>query len=453
MMIDRATRPLLAIGGLFSGLYAIQLLIDIARPHRRPEEPLVSLLGTMWPTAPKVAFWLAIVGWLVAAGIAIWSRMRGGTPVLRLMIAAALLLPFTVYPVWTLFGHPAALIACLPTTGLALLAVYRLQRLRRVPLWLFLTVFGWGALIATGFGGSMNIWTMQYGAAYFGGGMDLLRTMHNVYTMVFVSAGLFEELGKGTGVLLVYLLFRRYFDGVVSGVVLGAAVGLGFNLTESVEYITAFNGVSAEFQFWIRQSVGVMAAHTAFSAVLGAAFGVARQLDDVRLRRIAIGCGYVGSACAHFASNALLRWWGHAEPHGWKAHPSWDVMLVQPLVLAVLQGPFVVLYMMLLRVGRRCDGTAIAIALRAEAASGFGAVTEPEIPVLLTPAKRLWLRVTMLRRYGWAGYTAVGQLQTAQFDLAARLAYGPGDGPPESALRAGVFARRQRLATVVEVPA
>jgi RsiW-degrading membrane proteinase PrsW (M82 family) len=451
MTIDRGSRPLLAVAGLFSGLYATQMLIDITRPRRDPREPLIGILGP-YPASVKVTFWLLVTGWLVAIGILVCWRVRGGPPILRLVMAAALLLPFTASPVSLLYGHPVALLACLPTTGLALLGVYRLQRLRRVPLRPLFAVFCWGALFATGFGAAMNIWTLDYGTAYFGGGTDPLqplRTMHNAYTATFASAGLFEELGKGTGILLAYLLFRRYFDGVVAGVVLGAAAGLGFNLVESVEYITAANGASAGFQFWGRQSVGIMAAHTAFSAVLGAAFGVARRLDDPRLRRIAIGCGYLGSAGTHFANDALLRWWGHAEPRGWSAHPTLDMLLVTPLVLAVLQGPFVVLYLLLLRLGLRRDGHALAHVMRVEADTGAGALTEPEIPVLLTPATRLWLHVTMFRRYGWAGYRAMSRLHTAQYDLAARLAHGPDDGPAESTLRGAVLARRQRLAAVV----
>jgi hypothetical protein len=56
----------------------------------------------------------------------------------------------------------------------------------------------------------------------------------------------------------------------------------------------------------------------------------------------------------------------------------------------------------------------------------------------------------MLRRYGWAGYRAVSRLHTALYDLAARRAHGPDDGPAEDTLRATVLARRQRLAAVVE---
>lgn len=239
MTRDRASRVLLAVGGLLSGLYAVQLLVDMLRPRADRDDPLVGLLGSLWPTVPKVVFWLVVTGWAVGAGIAVWWRVRGGTPTLRLVAAAALLLPFTAYPASVLFGHPVAVLACAPTTGLALLGIYRLQRLRRVPVGLFLGVFAWGAFIGSGFGASMNIWTMQYGSGYFAGDMNLLRSMHNVYTATFVSAGLSEELGKGTGVLLAYLLFRRYFDGVVSGVVLGAAAGLGFNLAESREYSPA----------------------------------------------------------------------------------------------------------------------------------------------------------------------------------------------------------------------
>jgi RsiW-degrading membrane proteinase PrsW (M82 family) len=68
---------------------------------------------------------------------------------------------------------------------------------------------------------------------------------------------------------------------VVSGVVLGAVVGLGFNLTESVGHTAAAHGGVAFFQPFTRQSAGLMAAHAAFTAVIVAGSGVARLIPDL----------------------------------------------------------------------------------------------------------------------------------------------------------------------------
>jgi hypothetical protein len=292
-----------------------------------------------------------------------------------------------------------------------------MQRYRRMPVPLLPGVFTWGGLIGAGFGGANNIWVMDYSIGYLPVSMNLLKTMHAAYSWTFLSAGTTEELGKGAGVAVAYLLFRRHFDNVVSGIVLGAAAGLGFNFCESVEYMSNAGGLNAGYQYFARQSVGLMAAHTAFSAAVGAGFGIARQLGDARRRRIAVACGYAAAAAGHFANDATLRWFGE---HPWAKHPGqWlQVGLITPGQLLVLQGPLVLLYVWLLRSGLRDQRAALGVELTAEARSGHGAVTPREVPALLNPARRLRLRVDALRRGGGLeGYRALGRLYAAQLDL------------------------------------
>jgi len=104
---------------------------------------------------------------------------------------------------------------------------------------------------------------------------------------------------------------RRHVDSVVAGVVLGAVVGLGFNLTESVEYMGDLNG-AAGFNYWMRQSVGLFGSHVAFSAVAGAgscrpaARDAPRTSDRDRLRSARRLRRTPGS-------NVLLSWFGRVH--------------------------------------------------------------------------------------------------------------------------------------------
>jgi hypothetical protein len=172
---------------------------------------------------------------------------------------------------------------------------------------------------------------------------------------------------------------------------------------------------------------------------------------------VAIACGFVGAAGAHFANDTLLAW--YTEVHGgwFKVSQAVDVLVMQPLTLVVLQGPFVVLYLLLLRRGLRGQGAGLAAGLRGEVATGLGAVTDAEVPVLLDPGRRLWLGITTLRRYGWAAYRALGRLQAAQFELGmlrwhrARGEAGEA-APDEEALRVLVGRRRAELAAVLARP-
>ncbi|WP_307680264.1 PrsW family intramembrane metalloprotease [Streptomyces sp. V4I2] len=423
-------RCVLVIAGLMSAAYGVEMLIDLARPRIDDSDPAIGLFSPLVPTLPRAVLWSVVAGWAVVllAGVTLAvQRVAVKDPGLRqartrgaqLVVLAALLLPFTLFPAWTMVDNVSALLVCVPSTGFALWAVHRMQRYRRMPAWLLLATFAWGVFVACGFGSSMNIWYMDYAPYYFGDAGNVLEIRHQVMTGAFFNAGVFEELGKGAGVAIVCVLFRRHVDGVVSGTVLGAAAGLGFNFAESVEYMGAATA-SPEFQYWMRQSVGLMAAHTAFAAIFGAGLGLARQLDDARSRRIAVVCGFVAASGTHAASNVMFRWVGQVT-QGLPLDPDIDTLLLQPLVLIVFQGPVVALYVMMLRRGIREQAAGLAQALAAEAQSGNGAITDTEAPVLLSPVRRLWLRITVLRRYGFTAYRKLTALHAAQLDLATHL--------------------------------
>jgi RsiW-degrading membrane proteinase PrsW (M82 family) len=74
-----------------------------------------------------------------------------------------------------------------------------------------------------------------------------------IYTLLSLNAGVFSEAGKAAGVAILYLLFRRHFDGVVCAAA-GAAVGLGFNLTETVGYMTAIDPSQAATLWFAKAS-------------------------------------------------------------------------------------------------------------------------------------------------------------------------------------------------------
>lgn len=456
-----------------SAWYGVEMLVDLAAPRIADTDPVIGLFSKAIPGFVRVQFWLVIAGWVLA--LAAWllypallralagpsTDTRRG-PLAVLVTAGLLLAPYLVLSLHELFRNVGILLACLVSTAFGLWATQRMQRYRRMPLWLLLGAFGWGALLATGFGGSANIWYLDYAPRYAQSAIEagiragdlttMARVMHNINVGLALNAGVFEELGKGAGIAIAYLVLRRYLDGVVSGVVLGAAIGLGFNLTESVEYTAAAHAGVAYFQYFMRQSVGLMAAHAAFTAVVGAGFGVARQLADRRLRVVAIACGFVAGAGAHFASDAIFPWFGRAEHQWFHVTPALDTVVLPVLILLVIQGPVIVMYLLLMRGGGRSQAAGLATELRAEAHLGFGTVTDAEVPVLLSPGRRFWLRITMLRRYGWAGYRAMDRLQQAQLALAtqrwhrARGEVAP-DAPEDDALRLQILRLRRDAGT------
>jgi len=371
-----------------------------------------------------------------------------------------LLLPFVEVPLTTLVLHPAAVAVCVPTTALGLWGIHRMQRYRRLPAWLLLAVFGWGVLIAAGFAYLLNNWYTDYAPAHLANTINpadpgaIAQLSHDFKLGLFAHAAIIEELGKVAGVAAAVLLFRKHIDGVVSGVVLGAAVGLGFNLSETLDYMS---GPGSAYQYFARQGLTLLAGHTAFAALAGAGIGVARQLAEPRLRRIAISGGLIGAIGGHFANNVLLAWY-NSDGRSW-LHPSptVDALALQPLMLIILQGPVVAMYLILLRQGLRSQAGGLGDQLRAEAATGLGAVTQAEVPILLTPTRRLWLKIALLRGHGPGAWQAAARLHAAQFDLAAhrwhRARWETAEPPErEPLLRERVLRRKQHLVQLITTP-
>ncbi|MFD0621660.1 PrsW family glutamic-type intramembrane protease [Streptomyces sanglieri] len=416
------------------------------------------------PTPFQVTRVLLLVGWGVAALLGLGLLLTGRSATLagpggpgvhprsvralracQFGILGALLLPFTVMPLATMGANPLQLLLCLPPTLAALFLVHRVQLYRRMPGWLLLTGFGWGALVGGGFGIVMITWFQRSLPGYF-----LSRywerprdSVRELYVLFPLDAALVTELGKAAGVAVLFLIFRRHIDGVISGVVLGAAVGLGFNLTETVHYLGFVNPEHHFTQFWDRQVVGLMAAHVAFTALAGAGIGAARWLPTRRDRWLVVGGGFLGAVGAHFLTDVMLILLDNRRAD-WYANETLGLLVGIPVMTLISSGVFVALYVLILRHGLKAQAAGLGEALRAEAVAGHGAVTEPEIGLLLSPRRRLLLEVRVWRRDGTAGLRHLQRFQQAQLDLAVQRWHRRRPGadsiiPPEERLRSRVL--------------
>lgn len=413
------SRAILLMALLLSACYAVAVLLEFLKPGNGG-----TTAGIFYPGVPVenfIPFWGAIGSWPVALALFLLRR--------ELIAAAVLVLPFVIDPLIDLVRFFPLTLACLPTTVMAVLAIGRTQRFRRLPGGVVPAAFVGGLLVATGFGGSMNALNIDYAPAFLVWSkvqgmlqhpdLDRLRDgsfQHEVVTakqltgtLLAVDAGVFEELGKGLVIGAIYLVTRRRWNGVASGIVVGATVGLGFNLLESVEYMTA----DGSFQFWIRQVVGLFGAHTAFSALVGAGFGIAGSLADPRGRRLVIGLGFGMAMCGHFANDSVL---GVVGPR-LQGDPTLSALVFQPLAVIVLQFPFALMYALLLRRGLRDQSQAMAAGLAAAVADGSGAVLDEEVPILLDPRRRFGLRLATFGRRGFPAYRWLAELHDRQLDL------------------------------------
>ena len=304
--------------------------------------------------------------------------------------------------------------ACVPTTAVGLLVLRRLDRNEKEPWRLVLVATAWGAIVST----SLAFWGETVWDALFtanllpGPGADASTAY---------SAGIFEEVAKGVAVLLLYLVMRDEFDDVVDGIVYGAAVGFGFNFMESVGYMTHLyalfapegTGTANAIGMWYwRQVIGLFFGHAAYTALIGAGIGVARQLPRVGQRVMVIACGFLAAIAAHFAWDA----WQAVSLAG--IRNTLTLILLAHARYLFMVGPFVAILLLLLAMGLQLEGVALRRHLREEAESGRGAVRPAEVEVLMSPRRRFHARMTALATGGFGGYLQVSRLQTAQLHLA-----------------------------------
>jgi RsiW-degrading membrane proteinase PrsW (M82 family) len=471
---DRA----LLLARLAVGVYLLELLLNLARPRLQPNEPTLTILAPRPPISGSVGRLLSLpraVFWTVLAGIAIGlviqvvaaARYRGGRrpPAVTWATLAALLGPFALIPLVVLGNYPAVALACVPATAFVLWLLHHAQRFARMRAAVLLAAFGWGALIASGFTRACS--GLAFGAinayATKGVGADLpglLRAQYRVVDLLVLHLSMVGGLAEAAGVLILLALFRHRVTDVVTGLMLGAAIGLGFAFSESILFIKLFgslaelNGATPGFEYWIRQSVGLLAGQVTFGAVLGAGLGVAAQLPRGR-QRFWVGAAGVLAAIGGTAGNEVLAAWLSRGVHEHvRQGGAFDTLVVSPGLWLLVPAPFLVLAVVLLRSGRRVRGQAAQAAVWAEAGAGAGTVTAQEAPFLADPELRLWSLAGTWRRYGRGTALALNRLQNAQLDLAGwrwqRQRAGqpaePGQDGEGDELRAKVLRLKEQLA-------
>ena len=400
-------------------------------------------------------FGLPAIGFVVAATFFALRALRDHEPTIRVrditraavLFAVGTFLWLAVLDVYTFTQEAgpgvaaACAVACVPTTAFGLWVIRRFDRNEKEPWRLVLVAALWGAIVSTSLVvWAEGLWDLAFTARLVPG--------HAAETSAAYSAGIFEELAKGTAVLLLYLVMRDEFDDVVDGIIYGAAVGLGFNFMESIAYMThqyailapvGLGPVGAIGQWYFRQVVGLFLGHATFTALIGAGIGIARQMPGLGQRLLAAACGFLAAIAGHFAWDA------------WQAYvlvgaSSLQLLLANARYVIVI-GPFAAVVLLLLVMGQRVEGSALLRQLSAEASTGLGAVLADEVPVLMSPWQRFAARLAALGRGGPGAYVRLARLQTAQLHLAMERWHRERheiDRPPaaEEALRRQVLVLR-----------
>jgi RsiW-degrading membrane proteinase PrsW (M82 family) len=187
-------------------------------------------------------------------------------------------------------------------SAVLLLLIWLSDRYEREPVHVVLLATLWGALPSIFFS---CVFESVLGApvSFLAG-----RTAAKVVGAVLLAPPI-EEVAKAVALLLVLLFFKKEFDGVMDGLVYGAAVGIGFSFVEDFAYFVGGlidSGVGGGGAMFALRNFGFILNHSLFTALTGIGFGLARVHFKNALARF--GWPAVGLCCAiafHMTHNLL----------------------------------------------------------------------------------------------------------------------------------------------------
>lgn len=184
----------------------------------------------------------------------------------------------------------------------AVLAIDRWEPEPRIAMW-FAAL--WGGVAAVLLTLALNSFVLEPIVVRFLQSQEQLEFYQTV-----IQAPVTEELWKGIPVVIMFLFFRKTFDGPVDGVVFAALSAAGFAFTENILYFGTSLAESGDgsFIFFLR---GIMSplTHAIFTAVgIGLALGLAARLRSRWWILLAFPAGWLVSALLHALWNSA-SWW------------------------------------------------------------------------------------------------------------------------------------------------
>lgn len=293
--------------------------------------------------------------------------------------------------------------------GPVVVVVLLLDLYEREPTSLLVAALLWGGVAATTLSGIANGgWGLVVADI---GGPAFAAKWTAALTAPFV-----EEILKGLGVVLIYLIARSEVDDVLDGFVYGALVGLGFAVVEDVFYFMAVFGgrPGGVLQgFLLRVLASGLYSHVLYTGLVGMAVGVmvSRRDDTPMRRRLWIASGLTAIAVlGHFLWNSPLLDLFPTSP--WSRA---DLVLI-PLAAAVKGAPLLAFVVIAVRLARRRERRWLHGVFAAEV--GGAGITAGELADLEDARHRRRARADMRARAGERAAGLFARLQREQVNLA-----------------------------------
>lgn len=256
---------------------------------------------------------------------------------------AALLLGLIVLLLIGVETGPVALLiglvsATLPVP-LYLVLVLWIDRYEAEPFWMLATAFFWGAMVAVFFAFLINTAS---------GVIVTLLTQDMRAGEAFgavISAPIVEESAKALILFIFFFWKKDEFDGVIDGIVYAAMVGLGFAMTENIQYygraVLQAGGGGLTFVFILRGALAPFS-HPMFTSLTGIGLGLARQSRNMAVKFITPLLGLMAAIAMHSI------WNGSAVMFGGTGFILMYVLIMVPAFLIM----FIVIALALRREGQ-----------------------------------------------------------------------------------------------------
>ncbi len=181
--------------------------------------------------------------------------------------------------------------------------LYWTDRYEKEPLKLLGGVFLWGMLVAAGSAFIVN--------TGMGIGIYLFTNSEAVtdLTTSTLVAPLVEEILKGFGVLIVYILFHNEFDSILDGIIYAGITALGFAATENIYYIYTYGflegGMSGLLWLVFVRVILVGWQHAFYTAFTGIGFAFSRLSKGKLSKVIFPFIGLLLAILSHSIHNTL----------------------------------------------------------------------------------------------------------------------------------------------------
>jgi RsiW-degrading membrane proteinase PrsW (M82 family) len=324
-------------------------------------------------------------------------------------------------------------VAVLPVPIYVTLVLW-LDRYESEPAWLLAVAFFWGAMVAVFFAIIVN----SIGAAVVGAAYG--EEAATFYGMV-ISAPLVEESVKALALVVLFFWQRDEFDGVLDGIIYAAMVGLGFAMTENVQYYGAATLEGNPLGVFVVRGLFSPFAHPLFTGMTGIGLGVAAHARSRAVKFLMPVLGFAAAVGLHAAWNAAAYFTDRFE-NGLIVLGAYFLIMV-PIFCGLL---LVVVFAL------RHEGRILREHLSADCERGL--LSNEEYARLCSVRERTRASFDTLKRRGVGAWRARRRLNRAASELAFhrhRVARGVTRGPASDAEREAAYLRHiQQLRTELE---